>query len=65
MGIVCVLLFFCFGIGYLIALVYGWMKSSEWGIAKIMMIWTGAIIAGIICRAIAAALGAGLTMTGA
>jgi hypothetical protein len=60
LAIVCLVLI-CIGIGVLIAFVFGWMKASEWGIGKIMMIWTAALIAGFICHIIAVALGAGFT----
>ncbi len=37
LGIVCIL---CCGIGGIIAFVYGWMKSGEWDIRNIMIVWT-------------------------
>ena len=45
LGIVCIV---CCGIGGLIAFVYGWIKSGEWGIQKVMLIWTVCIILQII-----------------
>jgi predicted permease len=52
LGIVCIVLIFCFGIGGLIAFVYGWMKHREWGITNIMYAWTGCWILGIIGAAL-------------
>lgn len=43
-GTVCAVLSFCFGIGALIAFVYGWMKSSEWGLTKVMIAWTVSLV---------------------
>jgi hypothetical protein len=60
LAIVCLVLLLC-GIGFLIAFIFGWIRSGEWGITKIMMIWTGAIIVGIICNIVAGALGAGFS----
>jgi hypothetical protein len=47
LGIVCIVLVFC-GIGGLIAFVYGWMKANEWNLKNVMIIWTIAIVIGII-----------------
>lgn len=32
----------------IVAFVYGWMKSAEWGIKNIMLAWTGSIVAQFI-----------------
>ena len=40
LGIACIVLLFCCGIGGLIAFIYGWVKSAEWGITTLMTIWT-------------------------
>lgn len=40
LGITCIILSFCTGIGTLIAFVYGWIKAAEWDIKKLMMAWT-------------------------
>lgn len=40
LGIVCIVLTFCTGVGPLIAFVYGWVKVTEWDIKKIMTGWT-------------------------
>jgi hypothetical protein len=40
LGIACAILSVCTGIGGLIAFIYGWVKSSEWQLKKVMVIWT-------------------------
>jgi predicted permease len=40
MGILCIVLLFCCGVGGLIAFIYGWVKSREWGLTNIMLVWT-------------------------
>jgi hypothetical protein len=57
MGIVCIVLVFC-GIGAIIAFVYGWINATKWNIKNVMLIWTGAWIAGVILIPIAFATGA-------
>lgn len=47
LGIACIVLTFC-GIGPLVALVYGWIKSSEWGIQKLMLAWTALAVLSVI-----------------
>jgi hypothetical protein len=47
LGIACIVLVFCCGIGGLIAYIYGWMKSGEWNLRNIMLIWTVAILLNI------------------
>jgi hypothetical protein len=56
-AIVCAVLIFVFGIGYVITFIFGWIKSSEWGITKIMLAWTGAILISIVCYALGLAFG--------
>ena len=51
LGIACIVLLFCFGIGALIAFIYGWMKSSEWNLKNVMIIWTIAIVIGFLSGA--------------
>ena len=47
LGIICIVLAFC-AIGVVIAFVYGWMKSSEWRLQNVMIIWTIAWLIGLI-----------------
>jgi hypothetical protein len=58
-GIACVVLFFCTGIGGLIAFVYGWIKASPWGLKTVMLIWTGCFV--LNCVLVIAAALFGLT----
>lgn len=59
LGIACIVLICC-GIGGLIAFIYGWVKSKEWGITNIMLIWTACIVVGIILQIVAIASGAAM-----
>ena len=52
LGVVCIVGVFCC-IGGLIAFVFGWMKSKEWNITNIMIIWTICFIISIIGGAMA------------
>jgi hypothetical protein len=58
MGIACIVLIFCCGIGGIVAFVYGWMKANEWNIKNLMLAWTAAIIVGFLINAVGAATGA-------
>jgi hypothetical protein len=40
LGVVCIILFFCCGIGLLITLIYGWMKATDWNIKQLMIVYT-------------------------
>jgi hypothetical protein len=48
MGIICVVGVLACGIGVLVAFVYGWIKSSEYKIQQVMLIWTAAIVVNIV-----------------
>lgn len=52
MAILCIVLFFCCYFGGLIAFIYGWTKSKEWGIQNIMIAWTVFIILAIVGAAL-------------
>jgi hypothetical protein len=58
MGIVCIVLAFCCGIGGLVAFVYGWINATKWNIKNVMMIWTGLFVASLVLYGIAFASGA-------
>lgn len=58
LGIACIVLVLCAGIGALIAFVYGWIKSGEWDIKNIMLAWTGAIVLNILLTILGYASGA-------
>jgi hypothetical protein len=40
LGILAIVLTCCFGIGILFTLIYGWVKSTEWNIKNIMLVYT-------------------------
>ena len=40
LGVACIVLLFCCGIGGLIAFIFGWVKAREWGITNLMTVWT-------------------------
>ncbi|MBL8825742.1 MAG: hypothetical protein JNM18_02065 [Planctomycetaceae bacterium] len=60
-GIASIVLSLC-GIGPLIALVYGWIKASEWGIQKLMLVWTGLIVIGMVVAGFAVVVGGAAIM---
>jgi hypothetical protein len=45
LGIACIILFFCCGIGFLISLIYGWMRAKEWNISPLMTVYTALLVA--------------------
>ncbi len=47
LGIVCIVLYCC-AIGMLINFIYGWMKSAEWNIRNVMLVYTVGLIIAII-----------------
>jgi hypothetical protein len=57
LGIACIVLLFCCGIGYLIAFVYGWMNAKQWNIQNIMMAWTALFAGSIVLQLLAMAMG--------
>ena len=56
LGIVCIVLFFCGGIGYLIAMAFGWINSTKWGIRNTMLVWTGSFLGAILFQALSYAM---------
>ncbi|MBL8794400.1 MAG: hypothetical protein JNM56_10880 [Planctomycetia bacterium] len=44
LGIACIVLGLCTGIGGIIAFVVGWMNASQWGIQGVMKAWTAVIV---------------------
>ncbi len=54
LGIACIVLLFCCGIGLLIAFVYGWINAKAWGIQNIMLAWTGCFVVGILINIVRA-----------
>ena len=47
LGVATILLSFC-GFGPIIAFIVGWIHANDWGLRKIMLAWTGLIVAGIL-----------------
>jgi hypothetical protein len=50
-AIACIVLFFCCTIGHLIAFIYGWIKSGEWNLKNLMLIWTVCFLLWIVGNA--------------
>jgi hypothetical protein len=48
LGVACIVLAFCVGVGALIAFIYGWVKAREWDLQKVMMAWSGIVAANIL-----------------
>jgi hypothetical protein len=48
LGVVCIVLTLCCGIGALVAFIYGWVVSRPWNITTIMLVWTVAWILTVI-----------------
>src|SRR5262245_35504128 len=52
MGIACIALTLCCGLGGLITFVYGWVKARDWNMVNLMTVWTVAfainVVAGIV-----------------
>ena len=48
LGVVTIVLSFCGGFGSLIAFIFGWVKSGEWGIKKLMTVWSVLILSIIL-----------------
>lgn len=61
LGVACILLTFCVGVGPLIAFFVGWAKSGEWGIKGLMGAWTFVIAMSMV---FGLCLGVGSTMLG-
>jgi hypothetical protein len=43
LGIACIVLILCCGLGPLIAFIFGWIKAREWNMMNLMIVWTIAI----------------------
>jgi hypothetical protein len=48
LGVVCIILYICTGIGGLIAFIVGWMNATKWQIKNVMIAWTAIWILGFI-----------------
>jgi hypothetical protein len=47
-AIVCLVGICLFGMGGIVAFVYGWIKAWEWEIVPVMAVWSGAIVVNIL-----------------
>ncbi len=54
-GVLSIILIFC-GIGYLVALIGGWLKVGEYNMQTLMLAFTGTLIGAIILNVAGAAL---------
>ncbi len=63
MGIVCIVLTFCTGLGPIIAFIYGWTKAAEWDMKNIMKYWTIAFVLQIVLVVAAMGLAFGAAAT--
>lgn len=52
MGVITLVGLFVCGIGYILALVFGWQNRQAWGLQKVMPIFTGSIILAIVLYAV-------------
>lgn len=57
LGIICIVLVLCGGIGSLIAFIFGWINANKWNIKNLMWIWTGIIVAAVLLDIILIATG--------
>jgi hypothetical protein len=64
LGVACLVGFILCGIGVLFAFIYGWMKSSEWNINNVMLVWTAAFVAELILYFVAPISIPGLPLPG-
>ena len=44
LGVVCIVLTFCIGVGPLIAFIVGWINAQKWNIRNVMLVWTIAVV---------------------
>jgi len=63
LAVACLVLFLLCGLGWLIAFIVGWMNANQWGIQKIMMIWTACFVVNLLCSGAYIAMG-GMAMPG-
>jgi hypothetical protein len=40
LGVACCILWLCCGVGFVITLIYGWVKAKEWNINPLMTVYT-------------------------
>lgn len=47
-GIASIIGLFICGIGYILTLIYGWQNKVAWGLQKVMPIYTGCLVLGLV-----------------
>jgi hypothetical protein len=52
LGVTCIVLTRCCGLGGLIAFIYGWVKAGEWKIGNLMTVWTVAFAIDIVASSL-------------
>jgi hypothetical protein len=52
LGVACIVLLFCAGIGVIIAFIVGWMNARRWVITNLMTVWTVCILINIVLTGI-------------
>jgi hypothetical protein len=63
LGVLCIVLVFCGGVGGLVAFIYGWINVNTWNIRNIMLAWTVCAVLLIVLSGVAFAMG-GLAIPG-
>lgn len=48
LGIACIILSICTGVGPIIAFVVGWTKTREWGLKNVMVAWTATVLVQVV-----------------
>jgi hypothetical protein len=64
LGVACIVLTLCFGIGALITFIVGWVNANRWGITNIMLAWTVCIVLGFALTGVGFAIGQPLAIPG-
>jgi len=58
LGVVCIVLVFCIGIGGLVAFIMGWVNATTWNIKNLMLAWTGCWVGAFLFGGLSYATGA-------
>jgi hypothetical protein len=52
MGIACLALCLCCGLGGVITFIYGWVKARDWNIVNLMTVWTVAFAIQVVAGSV-------------
>ena len=44
LGVACLIVWLCCGIGFFITLIYGWVKAKPWNITTLMIVYTAVLV---------------------